>query len=76
MKLFGYELTVRLRKVPKDPAARIRQRLLDQAADLTATWAEARANKLWLNIWIDWSSREVEVRRITSAKIDEAEVFE
>ena len=65
MRLFGWEITVR--RVPKPLDTR--QRLFHAVDEANAAWAEAKREKLWLNLWIDWPAKELVVTQVDQVRV-------
>lgn len=76
MRVFGYEFKMTLRKVHPAPATDLRHQLFD-AVDLTnQLWNEARKQKLFLNLWMNWETKKLEVTHLMSTPVERDEVIE
>lgn len=70
MRLFGFEIIIRRAR----PASLdTRQRLLAATAEVNTAWEEARKEKLWLSLWIDWQQKELLVTRLSHERVTVAE---
>jgi hypothetical protein len=66
MKLpFGYEIIFGKVKIPQET----QRDLLDAVNEVNTLWTQARAQKLYLSLWLDWEKKELLVTTIDRKKV-------